>query len=57
MLRDGAATIGTWLMLESDLAAGAVAAAGFDWAMIDMEHGPVSPEGAQRLIGASGSRG
>ncbi len=52
MLRDGAATIGTWLMLESDLAAGAVAAAGFDWAMIDMEHGPVSPEGAQRLIGA-----
>jgi 2-keto-3-deoxy-L-rhamnonate aldolase RhmA len=52
LLQAGAATIGTWLMLESDLAAGIVAAAGFDWAMIDMEHGPVSPDAAQRLVSA-----
>jgi 4-hydroxy-2-oxoheptanedioate aldolase len=50
LLRAGTPAIGTWLMLESDLAAVAVAAAGFDWVLIDMEHGPVSPEAAQRLV-------
>ncbi len=52
LLRAGKPAIGTWLTLESDLAAGAVAAEGFDWAMIDMEHGPVGPEAAQRLVSA-----
>ena len=52
LLSAGTPAIGTWLMVEADLAAVAVAAAGFDWVLIDMEHGPVSPEGAQRLVSA-----
>jgi 2-keto-3-deoxy-L-rhamnonate aldolase RhmA len=52
LLRDGAVAIGTWLLLESDLAAELVTSAGFDWAIVDMEHGPVSADGAQRLITA-----
>jgi 4-hydroxy-2-oxoheptanedioate aldolase len=51
-LRDDGVTVGTWLLLESDLAAELVVSAGFDWALVDMEHGPVSHDGAQRLITA-----
>jgi 4-hydroxy-2-oxoheptanedioate aldolase len=39
-LRAGQPQIGIWLSLSSPFAAEAVAGAGFDWAMIDMEHAP-----------------
>jgi 4-hydroxy-2-oxoheptanedioate aldolase len=39
-LRAGTPQIGIWLSLSSPFAAEAVAGAGFDWAMIDMEHAP-----------------
>jgi 4-hydroxy-2-oxoheptanedioate aldolase len=52
LLQDGAVAVGTWLMLESDLSARLLGAAGFDWVIIDTEHGPVSPGAAQQLVTA-----
>ena len=39
-LRAGKPQIGIWISLGSPFAAEAVAGAGFDWALIDMEHSP-----------------
>lgn len=39
-LRSGRAQIGLWVTLSDPFAAEAVASAGFDWALIDMEHSP-----------------
>lgn len=39
-LRTGKPQIGIWISLGSAFAAEAVAGAGFDWALIDMEHSP-----------------
>jgi 4-hydroxy-2-oxoheptanedioate aldolase len=39
-LRAGTPQLGVWVGLASPLAAEIVAGAGFDWAMIDMEHSP-----------------
>ena len=39
-IRAGQPQIGMWLSLSSAFAAEAVAGAGFDWVMIDMEHSP-----------------
>lgn len=39
-LRAGRPQIGLWISLASPYAAEAVAGAGFDWAVIDMEHSP-----------------
>ncbi len=39
-LRAGKPQIGIWISLSSPFAAEAVAGAGFDWALIDMEHSP-----------------
>jgi 4-hydroxy-2-oxoheptanedioate aldolase len=39
-LRAGKPQIGIWISLASPFAAEAVAGAGFDWALIDMEHSP-----------------
>ena len=39
-IRAGQPQIGMWLSLSSPFAAEAVAGAGFDWVMIDMEHSP-----------------
>jgi 2-dehydro-3-deoxyglucarate aldolase/4-hydroxy-2-oxoheptanedioate aldolase len=36
----GQKTVGAWLQLASPIAAEVMARAGFDWLMIDMEHGP-----------------
>lgn len=40
MLKDGKRTIGAWLQLASPVSAEIFGKAGFDWVMIDMEHGP-----------------
>lgn len=37
----GETTHGAWLMIAEPLAAEAMASAGFDWLLIDMEHGPI----------------
>ncbi|WP_340108706.1 HpcH/HpaI aldolase family protein [Pikeienuella sp. HZG-20] len=39
-IRSGRPQIGVWLSLSTAFAAEAVAGAGFDWALIDMEHSP-----------------
>lgn len=39
-IRAGQPQIGIWISLSSPFAAEAVAGAGFDWALIDMEHSP-----------------
>lgn len=40
MLKDGKKTIGAWLQLGSPFSAEIFGKAGFDWIMVDMEHGP-----------------
>lgn len=40
LLKEGRKTIGAWAQLASPLTAEILARAGFDWIMIDMEHGP-----------------
>lgn len=39
-LRAGERQIGLWISLSSNVAAEVTAHAGFDWALIDMEHSP-----------------
>ncbi len=39
-LREGQATVGTWLSSDSTVTAELMAQAGFDWLVVDMEHGP-----------------
>jgi 4-hydroxy-2-oxoheptanedioate aldolase len=43
-LGSGARQVGFWLTLGSAYAAEAVAGAGFDWLLVDMEHSPAGPE-------------
>lgn len=40
MLREGQRTAGAWLQIASPFTAEILAQAGFDWLIIDMEHGP-----------------
>lgn len=40
MLRDGKKTAGAWLQIASPFTAEILARAGFDWLIVDMEHGP-----------------
>ena len=40
VLRAGTPQIGVWVGLSSPFAAEIIAGAGFDWAMVDMEHSP-----------------
>lgn len=44
--------LGTWLMSASPLVAEAVGHAGFDWAVIDMEHSPLELSGVVSLLQA-----
>ena len=39
MMRDGRATIGTWLQFPSADVAEVMGASGYDWVAADMEHG------------------
>ncbi len=52
LMREGTATVGSWVTLDGPLAAEVMAHAGFDWLLIDMEHGPVSLTAAQGIIAA-----
>jgi 4-hydroxy-2-oxoheptanedioate aldolase len=40
-LREGQASVGTWLNIDSTYTAELMAQAGFDWLVVDMEHGPL----------------
>ena len=51
-LRQGSVSIGSWVSMDGVLPAEVMANAGFDWLVIDMEHGPVSMEAAQSIIAA-----
>ena len=46
-LREGTVTVGSWVTMEGTLGAELMANAGFDWLLIDMEHGPLSMTAAQ----------
>jgi 2-keto-3-deoxy-L-rhamnonate aldolase RhmA len=49
--------VGTWVMSASPLVAEAIGTAGFDWAVLDMEHSPVDLMGLVHLLQAVGSTG
>jgi 4-hydroxy-2-oxoheptanedioate aldolase len=51
-LQAGGVSIGSWLAFESPLSAEIMAAAGFEWLMIDTEHGPITGSAAIHLINA-----
>jgi 4-hydroxy-2-oxoheptanedioate aldolase len=40
-LKEGKVVVGTWLNLPDPIAAEALAALGFDWLVVDTEHGPI----------------
>jgi 2-dehydro-3-deoxyglucarate aldolase len=46
----GKATIGSWITLGHPAIAEIMAAAGFDWLVVDLEHSTISLEGAGELI-------
>ncbi|MGP6158382.1 MAG: HpcH/HpaI aldolase family protein [Vulcanimicrobiaceae bacterium] len=48
----GRLVVGAWCMLGDGLAAEIMANAGYDWLLVDMEHGPVSLGAAQAMITA-----
>jgi 2-keto-3-deoxy-L-rhamnonate aldolase RhmA len=47
--------VGTWLMSASPLVAEAIGCAGFDWAVVDMEHSPLDLMGMVHLLQAVGN--
>jgi 2-keto-3-deoxy-L-rhamnonate aldolase RhmA len=47
--------LGTWVMSASPLVAEAIGHAGFDWAVLDMEHSPIDLMGLVHLLQALGS--
>src|SRR5438067_2406793 len=56
-LRAGGRVFGTWSMLASPAVADVVGQAGLDFIVIDMEHGPMTYETAERQIFAAESSG
>ena len=56
-LRAGRPTFGTWLGFGSVLVAERLAAAGFDWLTIDLEHSPTNHETAALMALAIAARG
>ncbi|MGZ6022891.1 MAG: HpcH/HpaI aldolase family protein, partial [Rhizomicrobium sp.] len=48
----GDVTLGAWCMIPSSLTAEALGKAGFDWVLIDMQHGCMSYELALDMIRA-----
>jgi len=49
---EGKAAVGTWLALGSPLVAEVIAHIGFDWVLIDTEHGTIDIETTQSIIQA-----
>ncbi|ORX68495.1 Phosphoenolpyruvate/pyruvate domain-containing protein [Linderina pennispora] len=56
-LRDGVPAFGVWLSIPSPVTARMVAAQGFDWACIDMEHSPLNPTLMAEMVAAVASTG
>jgi 2-keto-3-deoxy-L-rhamnonate aldolase RhmA len=52
----GEIAIGVWLTFSSPDAAEIMAGTGFDWAVIDTEHSPFSPDSIERLLIAMSGR-
>ena len=51
-LRSGQPTIGGWISFASSYVAELLANAGFDWVVVDAEHGVVNPETLQSMLQA-----
>ena len=47
-MQAGETVLGSWLSLPDGLASEAMANLGWDWLLIDMEHGPVPLEALQK---------
>lgn len=56
-LREGKATLGTWLSLPDPIAAQFMAGVGFDWLTVDMEHSPTNLETAALMFQAVAQAG
>ncbi len=56
-LRTGEPTLGCSIMIPSPQAVEMVAHAGFDWVLIDMEHGTIGLESAEQMIMAAEAAG
>ena len=52
-LRNGEVTAGYMCLIPSAVSAQAIAAAGADWIIIDLEHGPIGPEAMHAMISAT----
>lgn len=52
ILKEGKSCIGTWSVLPSSAASNVMGAAGLDFVIIDMEHGPASFETAEDMVRA-----
>jgi len=57
LARDAGPALGTWVKIPAMEAMELVALAGFDFAVIDLEHSPMDLETAYRLIGVARFRG
>ena len=53
-LKSGKATCGAFLQMNSHVSAEILSRAGFDWLIVDMEHGPVDIDGLLRQLQAIG---
>lgn len=51
-LQSGGVSVGSWLAFESPLSAEVMASAGFEWLMVDTEHGPIAGSAVINLINA-----
>jgi 4-hydroxy-2-oxoheptanedioate aldolase len=51
-LAAGETVVGTWMNLSEPLAAGILASHGWDWILIDMEHGPIPLADAAAMVTA-----
>lgn len=56
-LKSGKIVLGTWCLLPSEAVVNVIAKAGLDFALIDMEHGAISPECALRMVMAAEADG
>src|ERR1700683_3599428 len=49
-MRGGGTSVGSWVGIESPLSTEIMAGAGFEWLMIDGEHGPITGNSVINLI-------
>jgi len=56
-MRGGGTSVGSWVGIESPLSTEIMAGAGFEWLMIDGEHGPITGNAVINLINATRAAG